>query len=110
MSHPAVPCTALPSEAGFPALEDALSRLRRHGGVVGLAPALELPALREALGEGSGELGVPGAAVVVGSGGSSGRRRWCLQPLASLEASAAATGEWLRGLGIEPSRALVGGS
>ena len=107
MSNPAVPCTALPSEAGLPALEDALSRLPRHGGVVGLAPTLELPALREALGEGSAELGVHGAAVVVGSGGSSGGRRWCLQPLASLEASAAATGEWLRGLGIEPSRALV---
>ena len=107
MGDPALPFTVLPSEAGLPALEDALSRLPRHGGVVGLAPTLEMPALRQALGEGSTELGVHGPALLVGSGGSSGGRRWCLQPLAALEASAAATGEWLRGLGIEPSKALL---
>jgi O-succinylbenzoic acid--CoA ligase len=107
MADPPVPITLLPAEAGFPALQDALERLARHGGVIGLAPALEMPALRQALGEGSAGLGVHGPAVVVGSGGSCGRRRWCLQPLASLEASAAATGEWLRALDIEPSRALV---
>jgi O-succinylbenzoic acid--CoA ligase len=107
MANPPLPITLLPAEADLPSREEVLSRLHRPGEVLGLAPALELPALRQALGEGSAELGVAGPAVVVGSGGSSGRRRWCLQPLASLEASAAATGEWLRGLGIEPSTALV---
>lgn len=107
MAEPAVPCTVLPSDAGLPALADALGQLPGRGGVVGLAPPLELPALRQALGEGSAELGIHGPAVVVGSGGSSGGRRWCLQPLAQLAASAAATGEWLQGLGMEPSQALV---
>ncbi|MEB3256946.1 MAG: o-succinylbenzoate--CoA ligase, partial [Cyanobacteriota bacterium] len=97
----------LPAEAGLPALVEALAGLPRKGGVVGLAPALEMEALRQALGEGPPGWEVEGPAVVVGSGGSGGGRRWCVQPLARLEASAAATGEWLRGLGIEPSAALV---
>lgn len=40
--------------------------------------------------------------VVVGSGGSSGRRRWCLQPLRNLERSAMATARWLGELGLDP--------
>ena len=107
MADPPLPFTLLPADAGLPSLEEALFRLRQHGGVLGLAPALEVPALRQALGAGTPELVVDGPAVVVGSGGSSGGRRWCLQPLTRLEASAAATAEWLRGLGIEPSQALV---
>ncbi len=47
-----------------------------------------------------------GPGVLVGSGGSSGRRRWCLQPLSHLEASAAATGHWLTGLGLDPAACL----
>ncbi|WP_152669592.1 AMP-binding protein [Synechococcus sp. GFB01] len=47
-----------------------------------------------------------GPGVVVGSGGSSGRRRWCLQPLSHLEASALATGRWLAGQGIDPAACL----
>jgi o-succinylbenzoate---CoA ligase len=47
-----------------------------------------------------------GPGVVLGSGGSSGAegsgRRWCLQPLAHLEASAAATGQWLHQCGLDP--------
>lgn len=43
-----------------------------------------------------------GAGVVIGSGGSEGGRRWCLQPLAHLERSAAATGRWLTALGLDP--------
>lgn len=97
----------LTAEAGLPALEEALRQMPRNGGVVGLAPDLERAVLRRALGEGRPEWTAEGPAVVVGSGGSSGGRRWCLQPLARLEASAAATGAWLRGLGIEPSHALV---
>ena len=48
-----------------------------------------------------------GPGVVLGSGGSSGAagqgRRWCLQPLAHLEASAAASGEWLQRCGLDPA-------
>jgi O-succinylbenzoic acid--CoA ligase len=44
-----------------------------------------------------------GPGVVLGSGGSSGRRRWCLQPLSHLQASAAATGAWLVAQGLEPA-------
>ena len=47
-----------------------------------------------------------GPGVVVASGGSTGGRRWCLQPLGHLEASAAATAEWLGQEGIEPAACL----
>jgi O-succinylbenzoic acid--CoA ligase len=48
----------------------------------------------------------PGPGVVLGSGGSSGARRWCVQPLAHLEASARATATWLEALGVDPSACL----
>ncbi len=76
-------------------------------------------AAREQQGELAAALGSAGAAavleplqrqwgpgVLVGSGGSSGRRRWCLQPLAHLQSSAAATGVWLQGLGLDPAACL----
>ena len=44
-----------------------------------------------------------GSGVVLGSGGSSGGRKWCLQSWANLEQSASSCGEWLQGLGIDPS-------
>ncbi|WP_259720604.1 AMP-binding protein [Synechococcus sp. CS-1328] len=47
-----------------------------------------------------------GAGVLVGSGGSSGGRRWCLQPLAHLQASAAATARWLERQQIDPGSCL----
>jgi len=47
-----------------------------------------------------------GPGVIVGSGGSLGGRRWCLQPLAHLQASAAATAAWLGALGLEPAACL----
>lgn len=47
-----------------------------------------------------------GPGVVVGSGGSSGRRRWCLQPLRHLQASADATGAWLQQQGLDPAACL----
>jgi o-succinylbenzoate---CoA ligase len=47
-----------------------------------------------------------GPGVVLGSGGSSGGRRWCLQPLAHLQASATATGQWLGRLGLDPAACL----
>lgn len=101
------PRSVLVAEAGTAALEAALERLARQGGWLGLAPSGELAALRQALGEGEGDGLSLEPAVVVGSGGSSGGRRWCLQPLAHLEASAAATATWLKGSGIEPGATLV---
>lgn len=47
-----------------------------------------------------------GPGVIVGSGGSLGGRRWCLQPLAHLQASATATGAWLGALGLDPAACL----
>jgi len=80
-----------------------------HGDQVGLA----LPQEREALiaavcgggadAAGSRQPPLEGPALVVGSGGSSGGRRWCLQPLEHLERSADACGQWLRAEGIDPS-------
>jgi O-succinylbenzoic acid--CoA ligase len=111
MARSIVPFTLLAAEAGWPTLEETLSALSQRGGLVGLAEARELGALAEAFAGATGEpslelAGFP-PGVVVGSGGSSGGRRWCLQPLAGLETSAAATGAWLRGLGIEPSQTVV---
>ncbi len=48
-----------------------------------------------------------GPGVVISSGGSSGGRRRCLQPLIHLDRSAAATGTWLGSIGIDPSTCLV---
>jgi O-succinylbenzoic acid--CoA ligase len=44
-----------------------------------------------------------GPAVVLGSGGSLGARHWCLQPVAHLQAAAAATATWLRQQGLDPA-------
>ncbi|MEB3333830.1 MAG: AMP-binding protein [Cyanobacteriota bacterium] len=107
MAPSPTPFSMLPAEAGTGALEEALGRLSCEGGVLGLAPERDAPALGQALGQGGGSWLDHGPAVVVGSGGSQGGRRWCLQPLARLEASAAATGAWLGELGIEPGNSLV---
>lgn len=48
----------------------------------------------------------PGPGVVVGSGGSTGGRHWCLQPLDHLEASARATAAWLLHQGLDPAGCL----
>jgi len=84
----------------------ALERAWRAGGVVALAGDGEEGRLAVALGADpaalAGRLGL-GPGVVVGSGGSSGGRRWCLQPLAHLQAAAAATGAWLEAQGLDPS-------
>ena len=49
----------------------------------------------------------PGPGVLVSSGGSSGGRRICLQPLEHLDQSAAATAHWLHGLGLDPGEVLI---
>jgi len=107
MTEPSNPLELLAAAPSASPPLEALRRLGARGGVLGLAPTQELSGLREAVGHGEREwLGLD-PAVVVGSGGSMGRRRWCLQPLSHLEASAIATAAWLRGLGIDPKRALV---
>lgn len=107
MGEPSTPLELLAAAPGDPPPVEALQRLLKDGGLLGLAPQQELAALRAAVGGGPGEWIQQGPGVVVGSGGSMGRRRWCFQPLTHLKASAAATGAWLAELGIDPSRALV---
>jgi O-succinylbenzoic acid--CoA ligase len=78
------------------------------GRLAALAAPQDRAALEAALGPGGLErLGERwGAGVVLGSGGSSGGRRWCLQPRAHLEASAAATAHWVRAIGLDPAACL----
>lgn len=94
------------SGSGF----EALTAAWRQGRIVPLAgPA---PAERQALAAAIGAAGLGalercwGPGVVLGSGGSSGGRRWCLQPLAHLRRSAEASGDWLAAIGIDPARCL----
>jgi O-succinylbenzoic acid--CoA ligase len=79
-----------------------LERCWREGRSAALAAAQERAALVAALPEQLEESWGP--AVVLGSGGSSGGRRWCVQPLSHLHTAAAATARWLEGLGLEPAR------
>jgi len=80
--------------------------------IVPLAGPGDRPSLEAALGAAAGRsllgrLGQQwGPGVIVGSGGSAGGRRWCLQPLSHLQASAAATGQWLGALGLDPPDCL----
>jgi O-succinylbenzoic acid--CoA ligase len=76
-----------------------------EGRSVALATAADRHELEAALGDGSDGPSL-GAAVVLGSGGSSGRRRWCLQPLVHLEASAEATAAFLVAQGLDPASCL----
>jgi O-succinylbenzoic acid--CoA ligase len=78
------------------------------GLLVGLATPQERGALEAALGDDSTRDGLSrwGPGVVVGSGGSTGGRQWCLQPLPHLQSSADATGRWLEDLGLDPANCL----
>ena len=44
-----------------------------------------------------------GSGVVIGSGGSSGGRKWCLQSWENLEQSASSCANWLQAIGVDPS-------
>ncbi|MCS5697673.1 AMP-binding protein [Cyanobium sp. FGCU-52] len=81
-----------------------IERVWAQGGCVALAGPGERQRLADELAA-AGALD-PGPSVLLGSGGSSGARRWCLQPLAHLEAAARATGAWLEGLGLDPASCL----
>ncbi|MCP9916447.1 AMP-binding protein [Cyanobium sp. ATX-6F1] len=81
----------------------ALESLWAEGALVGLASPQDQGELAAALPE---RLETPspwGPGVVIASGGSSGRRRWCVQPLAGLERAAVASGLWLQLQGIDPA-------
>lgn len=93
------------------ALWEELEECWRRGSLVGLALPQERPLLTSAvLGDAAARPGGPHAAwpqaLVLGSGGSSGGRHWCLQPLEHLRASAEACGVWLAEQGIDPERCL----
>jgi O-succinylbenzoic acid--CoA ligase len=89
---------------------DLLRQAWQRGRIVPLAGAARHD--REALAAAIGPLGLArlerawGPGVVLGSGGSTAGRRWCLQPLSHLEASATATGRWLQTCGIDPAATL----
>ncbi len=99
--------TGTTEQWGGPA--QSLAAAWRRGELVALAGPGEKQRLAAALGADpdalARRLGV-GAGVVVGSGGSSGERRWCVQPLAHLEASADACGAWLEAQAIDPGACL----
>jgi len=86
-----------------------LEALLAQGLVVGLAAPQEERELVAALGlQAPLQSGLsPGPAVVVGSGGSSGARRWVLQPLESLDAALDALAAWLEALGLDPAASLL---
>jgi o-succinylbenzoate---CoA ligase len=84
-----------------------LERLWSEGAVVALSRPEQRGALAQALPLGLEPLRPWGPAVLIGSGGSSGGRRWCLQPLDHLRQSAEATGAWLRALGIDPAGTVL---
>lgn len=84
-----------------------LERLWGEGAVVALARPEERDALAKALPVDMEPLRHWGPAVLIGSGGSGGGRRWCLQPLEHLRQSAEATGAWLRAVGIDPAGTVL---
>ena len=92
------------------ALLQELQQHRRRGALLGLALPEERQALMAAVCGSAGPVAAmpwgEGPALVLGSGGSRGSRRWCLQPLLHLQRSADACAEWLSALGIDPSACL----
>ena len=101
LAEPLLLAEGTPPQALALALEAAWSA----GRAVGLAHPADRDALAAAIGSGAA-LAPWDAAVVLGSGGSSGGRRWCVQPLAHLQASADATATWLRAQGLDPAACL----
>ena len=85
-------------------LAAAVLHLRRTGGVLALAAPQEEALLQQALPRlWPPALAALEPAVVLGTGGSSGRRRWCAQPLDRLQESVEGCGQWLRGIGVDPA-------
>jgi O-succinylbenzoic acid--CoA ligase len=83
-------------------LAATLQQAWQRGRTVAIAAPEEAALLQGALPERSDPNWGP--AVVLGTGGSSGGRRWCLQPLAHLQVAVAGTAQWLEGLGMAPGQ------
>jgi len=83
-------------------LAATLQQAWQRGHTVAIAAPEEAALLQGALPERSDPNWGP--AVVLGTGGSSGGRRWCLQPLAHLQVAVAGTAQWLEGLGMAPGQ------
>jgi O-succinylbenzoic acid--CoA ligase len=92
----------LVADADRAGLADRLLQAWQQGQTVAIAAHEEAELLRAALPEVIDPAWGP--AVVLGTGGSSGGRRWCLQPLAHLEVAVAGTAQWLEGLGLLPGQ------
>ena len=82
---------------GAAALDKALAR-------TGWVQLLASPAAMDA--PDPGEL-PQGSGVLVASGGSSGARSLCAQPVSHLDRSATATGDWLRSIGLLPEQVCL---
>jgi O-succinylbenzoic acid--CoA ligase len=84
------------------ALVSALEQVWLEDRTVAIAAPEEAGLLSEALPAESNPAW--GAAVVLGTGGTRGGRRWCLQPLDHLQVAVDGTAQWLHGLGFDPWR------
>ena len=96
---------ALPAEAVAADPEGAAALLGQalgDGAVIALPPPGEAAALAAAL----APQAPPGPAVVLGSGGSAGGRRWVQLGVAGLEAAADGLGPWLLEQGLDPETCL----
>ena len=82
---------------------EALAQGLADGAVVAVVSPQERAALQPVL---AADLppDLQGPALVLGSGGSSGGRQWCLQPVAQVQQAARATAQWLTAIGIDPGR------
>ncbi|MCX5946873.1 MAG: AMP-binding protein [Cyanobacteria bacterium] len=96
----ALPAAALAADpAGAAALlDEALG----DGAVI----ALPAPGEEEALAAALAPQAPPGPAVVIGSGGSAGGRRWVQLGVAGLETAADGLGQWLLAQGLDPATCL----
>lgn len=84
----------------------AVLRLQEALGA-GAVVALPGPGEEAALAAALAPLAPAGPAVVLGSGGSRGGRRWMQLPLVGLEAAADGLAVWLRRQGLDPAACLV---
>jgi len=82
---------------------EALAQGLADGAVVAVVSPQERAALQPVL---AADLppDLQGPALVLGSGGSSGGRQWCLQPVAQVQQAARATAQWLTTIGLDPGR------
>lgn len=104
----AQPVRLLSLSADTSAADPAAAVLRLQEALgAGAVVALPGPGEEEALAEALAPLAPAGPAVVLGSGGSRGGRRWMQLPLVGLEAAADGLALWLRRQGLDPAACLV---